>query len=183
MHYRLSALAEQDLDEIWSYVAEHASPTIADPRGNRRRVRLRARAHRLAVPGLWRQRPDSRLGAHAVESPRRCSRLIDRHSADDQALNRKWRRSCRTGPTWFTATMRSLERSRLRWNTSALQESDRLPRRRLQPGRVSRRVSFRVARASHRRPRSGARRCERPCAFLSMSDCLAGSGEQALTLW
>ena len=30
MHYRLSALAEQDLDEIWSYVAEHASPTIAD---------------------------------------------------------------------------------------------------------------------------------------------------------
>ena len=28
MHYRLSALAEQDLDEIWSYVAEHASPTI-----------------------------------------------------------------------------------------------------------------------------------------------------------
>ena len=30
MHYRLSALAEQDLDEIWSHVAEHASPTIAD---------------------------------------------------------------------------------------------------------------------------------------------------------
>lgn len=30
MHYRLSALAEQDLEEIWSYVAEDASPTIAD---------------------------------------------------------------------------------------------------------------------------------------------------------
>jgi len=30
MPYRLSALAEQDLDEIWSYVAEEASPTTAD---------------------------------------------------------------------------------------------------------------------------------------------------------
>jgi toxin ParE1/3/4 len=30
MPYRLSALAEQDLDEIWSYVAEDASLTTAD---------------------------------------------------------------------------------------------------------------------------------------------------------
>ena len=30
MPYRLSALAEQDLDEIWSYVAEDASPETAD---------------------------------------------------------------------------------------------------------------------------------------------------------
>jgi toxin ParE1/3/4 len=30
MPYRLSALAERDLDEIWSYVAEDASPTTAD---------------------------------------------------------------------------------------------------------------------------------------------------------
>ena len=30
MPYRLSDLAEQDLDEIWSYVAEDASPTTAD---------------------------------------------------------------------------------------------------------------------------------------------------------
>ena len=30
MPYRLSALAEWDLDEIWSYVAEEASPTAAD---------------------------------------------------------------------------------------------------------------------------------------------------------
>ena len=30
MSYRLSALAEQDLDEIWSYVAEDANPTTAD---------------------------------------------------------------------------------------------------------------------------------------------------------
>jgi plasmid stabilization system protein ParE len=30
MTYRLSPLAEEDLDEIWSYVAEHASPTTAD---------------------------------------------------------------------------------------------------------------------------------------------------------
>lgn len=29
MPYRLSALAEQDLDEIWSYVAEDASPDTA----------------------------------------------------------------------------------------------------------------------------------------------------------
>ena len=30
MPYRLSALAELDLDDIWSYVAEEASPTTAD---------------------------------------------------------------------------------------------------------------------------------------------------------
>ena len=30
MLYRLSALAERDLDEIWSYIAEDASPTAAD---------------------------------------------------------------------------------------------------------------------------------------------------------
>ena len=30
MPYRLSALAEQDLDEIWSYVAKDAGPTTAD---------------------------------------------------------------------------------------------------------------------------------------------------------
>jgi toxin ParE1/3/4 len=30
MPYRLSALAERDLDEIWSYVADDASPTTAD---------------------------------------------------------------------------------------------------------------------------------------------------------
>lgn len=30
MPYRLSGLAEQDLEEIWSYVAEDASPATAD---------------------------------------------------------------------------------------------------------------------------------------------------------
>jgi len=30
MPYRLSALAEQDLEEIWSYVAADASPATAD---------------------------------------------------------------------------------------------------------------------------------------------------------
>ena len=30
MPYRLSALAEQDLDEIWSYVVEDANQTTAD---------------------------------------------------------------------------------------------------------------------------------------------------------
>jgi plasmid stabilization system protein ParE len=30
MPYRLSALAERDLEEIWTYVAENASPTTAD---------------------------------------------------------------------------------------------------------------------------------------------------------
>ena len=30
MPYRLSSLAERDLDEIWSYVAENASPATAD---------------------------------------------------------------------------------------------------------------------------------------------------------
>ncbi len=30
MSYRLSALAERDLEDIWSYVAEDTSPTAAD---------------------------------------------------------------------------------------------------------------------------------------------------------
>ena len=30
MSYRLARLAEQDLAEIWSYIAEEASPTTAD---------------------------------------------------------------------------------------------------------------------------------------------------------
>ena len=30
MRYRLSALAEQDLHEIWFYIAEEATPTTAD---------------------------------------------------------------------------------------------------------------------------------------------------------
>ena len=30
MSYRLSSRAEQDLDEVWLYVAEEASPTTAD---------------------------------------------------------------------------------------------------------------------------------------------------------
>ena len=30
MRYRLSALAEQDLEEVWSYAAEDASVTMAD---------------------------------------------------------------------------------------------------------------------------------------------------------
>ena len=30
MPYRLSSLAERDLDEIWSHVAEDANPTTAD---------------------------------------------------------------------------------------------------------------------------------------------------------
>lgn len=30
MPYRLSALAERDLDEIWAYIAEDASPATAD---------------------------------------------------------------------------------------------------------------------------------------------------------
>ena len=30
MPYRLSSLAERDLDEIWSYVAKDANPTTAD---------------------------------------------------------------------------------------------------------------------------------------------------------
>ena len=30
MSYRLSVLAEQDLEDIWSYVAEDASPATAD---------------------------------------------------------------------------------------------------------------------------------------------------------
>jgi toxin ParE1/3/4 len=55
MPYRLSALAERDLDEIWSYVAEDASPTTAD------RL-IDAIVDRFALlvdhPGMGRERPE-----------------------------------------------------------------------------------------------------------------------------
>jgi toxin ParE1/3/4 len=67
MPYRLSALAEQDLEEIWSYVAEDASPTTAD------RV-IDAIVERLELlaeqPRMGRLRPEFGKGVRsfAVES-------------------------------------------------------------------------------------------------------------------
>ena len=67
MPYRLSALAEQDLEEIWSYVAEDASPATAD----RLIDAIIARFERLAAqPRMGRLRPEFGEGVRsfAVES-------------------------------------------------------------------------------------------------------------------
>ena len=67
MPYRLSALAERDLDEIWSYVAGDASPTTAD------RL-IDAIVDRFELPdehpGMGRARPEFGAGVRsfAVES-------------------------------------------------------------------------------------------------------------------
>jgi toxin ParE1/3/4 len=55
MPYRLSALAERDLDEIWSYVAEDTSPAAAD-----RLVDVIIDRFELltAHPGMGRVRPE-----------------------------------------------------------------------------------------------------------------------------
>src|SRR3974390_1044629 len=67
MSYRLSPLAEQDLDEIWSYVAEDASQTTAD------RL-IDDIVHRFELlaeqPGIGRIRPEFSIGVRsfAVEN-------------------------------------------------------------------------------------------------------------------
>ena len=62
MPYRLSTLAEQDLEEIWSYVAEAASPTAAD----RLLDDIINRFNLLAVqPGMGRARPEFGRGARS----------------------------------------------------------------------------------------------------------------------
>lgn len=67
MPYRLSPLAERDLDEIWSYVAEDATPTAAD------RL-LDDIIHRFDLlaeqPGIGRARPEFgiRVRSFAVEN-------------------------------------------------------------------------------------------------------------------
>ena len=55
MAYRLSALAEQDLEEIWSYVAEEASPITADRLIDGIIDRFDLLAER---PGMGRARPE-----------------------------------------------------------------------------------------------------------------------------
>jgi toxin ParE1/3/4 len=67
MSYRLSPLTEQDLDEIWSYVAEDASLTTAD----RLIDDIVNRFERLAEqPGIGRIRPEFGIGVRsfAVEN-------------------------------------------------------------------------------------------------------------------
>jgi toxin ParE1/3/4 len=62
MPYRLSSSAERDLEEIWSYVAEDASPTAAD----RLIDDIINRFDRLAEqPGMGRARPEFDLGVRS----------------------------------------------------------------------------------------------------------------------
>jgi toxin ParE1/3/4 len=67
MPYRLSPLAERDVDEIWSYVAEDATPTTAD-----RLVDEIIRRFDLLAdqPGMGRARPEFGIGVRsfAVEN-------------------------------------------------------------------------------------------------------------------
>ena len=63
MSYRLSSLAERDLDEIWSYVAEDASPATAD----RLVDDIIHRFDLLAEPpGMGRARPEFGIGVRSV---------------------------------------------------------------------------------------------------------------------
>ena len=82
MPYRLSPLAERDLDEIWSYVAEDPTPTTADRLVDDiiRRFDLLAEQ-----PGMGRARPEFGIGVRsfAVENdviywPSRRERRSDR---------------------------------------------------------------------------------------------------------
>jgi toxin ParE1/3/4 len=63
MRYRLSALAEEDLDEIWSYVAEDTSPTTAD-----RLIDAIFNRFELLVeqPRMGRERPEFGEGVRSV---------------------------------------------------------------------------------------------------------------------
>ena len=63
MPYRLSSLAERDLDEIWLYVAEQASPTTAD----RLIVDIVDRFDLMAEqPGMGRLRPEFGPGVRSI---------------------------------------------------------------------------------------------------------------------
>jgi toxin ParE1/3/4 len=67
MPYRLSPLAERDLDEIWSYVAEDATPTTADRLVDDIIHRFDLLAEQ---PGMGRARPEFGIGVRssAVEN-------------------------------------------------------------------------------------------------------------------
>ena len=91
MAYRLSVLAEQDLDEIWSYVAEAANPTTAD----RLMDAIIDRFELLAEqPRMGRLRPEFGAGVrsftvenHVIYYRHEGNVLIDRvlHGRRDQA--------------------------------------------------------------------------------------------------
>lgn len=83
MPYRLSTLAEQDLDEIWSYVADDASPKTAD----RLIDEIVDRFDLLAEqPGMGRARPEFGIGVRsfAVEN----YVIYYRHEDDDVLIAR-----------------------------------------------------------------------------------------------
>ena len=67
MPHRLSTLAEQDLEEIWSYVAGDATPTTADRLVDDIIHRFDLLAER---PGMGRARPEFGIGVRsfAVEN-------------------------------------------------------------------------------------------------------------------
>ena len=67
MPYRLSPLAERDLDEIWSYVAEDGTPTTADQLIDDIIDRFDLLAEQ---PGMGRARPEFGMGVRsfAVEN-------------------------------------------------------------------------------------------------------------------
>lgn len=83
MLYRLSTLAEQDLDEIWSYVADDASPKTAD----RLIDEIVDRFDLLAEQrGMGRARPEFGIGVRsfAVEN----YVIYYRHEDDDVLIAR-----------------------------------------------------------------------------------------------
>ena len=73
MPYRLSSRAEQDLNEVWSYVAEDASPTTAD-------WLIDDLVNRFDLlveqPSMGRLRPEWRHRRDTGEPPRSTTRAI-----------------------------------------------------------------------------------------------------------
>jgi plasmid stabilization system protein ParE len=70
MPYRLSALAEQDLEEIWSYVAGDASPATADRLIDAIIERFELTFHRPAQTGCWLVRHNPRYHVLDTRSTR-----------------------------------------------------------------------------------------------------------------
>jgi plasmid stabilization system protein ParE len=73
MSYRLSPLAERDLDEIWSYVAEDATPTTADRLVDDVINRFDLLAEQ---PGMGRARPEFGVGCDRSQSRTTSSTIV-----------------------------------------------------------------------------------------------------------
>ena len=89
MRYRLSPLAERDLEEIWSYVTEDASPATADRLIDAIVDRFDLLAHQ---PRMGRLRPEFGAGVRSFTVENHVIYLTTRRGRPDrQSSARPWR--------------------------------------------------------------------------------------------